>query len=58
MRTLTKKSTTRTATVRAHGPKRGLACSEVYQCFTGTIMQQLVCEDLNAEVLKRMGGRR
>ena len=42
----------------AHGPKWGLAYSKVYQRFTGTIMLHLECEDLNAEVLKRMGGRR
>jgi len=58
MRTLTKNSTTRTATVRDHGPKWGLAYSKVYQCFVGTIMPHLECEDLNAAVLNRMGGRR
>ena len=42
----------------AHGPKWGLAYSKVYQCFVGTIMPHLECEDLNAAVLKRMGGRR
>jgi hypothetical protein len=41
-----------------HGSKWGLAYSKVYQCFVGTIMPQLECEDLNAEVLHRMGGRR
>ena len=42
----------------AHGPKWGLAYSKVYQCFVGTIMPHLECEDLNAAVLNRMGGRR
>lgn len=41
-----------------HGPKWGLADSKVYQCFVGTIMPHLECEDLNAAVLNRMGGRR
>ena len=41
-----------------HGPKWGLAYSKVYQCFVGTIMPHLECEDLNAAVLKRMGVRR
>jgi hypothetical protein len=41
-----------------HGPKWGLAYSKVYHCFVGTIMPHLECEDLNAEVLNRMGGRR
>ena len=41
-----------------HGPKWGLAFSEVYRCFVGTIMPHLECEDLNAAVLNRMGGRR
>lgn len=40
------------------GPKWGLAYSKVYQCFVGTIMPHLECEDLNAEMLNRMGGRR
>ncbi len=58
VRTLTKNSTTRTATVRARGPKLGLVDSKGYQCFIGTIMPQLECEDLNAAVLNRMGDRR
>jgi len=42
----------------AHGPKWGLAYSKVYQCFVGTIIPHLECDDLNAAVLKRMGVRR
>jgi hypothetical protein len=41
-----------------HGPKWGLAYSKVYQCFVGTIMPHLECEDLNAEVLNRIRGHR
>jgi hypothetical protein len=58
MNTSTKDSTTRTATVRARGAKVGLADGEVYQCFIGTIMPQLECGDLHAEVLHRMEGLR
>ena len=42
----------------AHGPKWGLAYSKVYQCFVGTIMPHLECEDLNAGFLNRIRGHR
>jgi hypothetical protein len=42
----------------AHGPKWGLAFSKVYQCFVGTIMPHLECEDLNAGFLNRIRGHR
>ena len=41
-----------------HGPKWGLAYSKVYQCFVGTIMPHLECEDLNAGFLNRIRGQR
>ena len=58
MNTSTKNGTTRTATVREGGAKLGLVDSKVYQCFVGTVMPRLECEDLHAEVLHRTGGRR
>jgi hypothetical protein len=42
----------------AHAPKWGLAYSKVYQCFTGTIMLHIECEDLNAGFLNHISGRR
>ena len=37
----------------AHGPKWGLAYSEVYLCYTGVIVLNLQAEDLNREVFQR-----
>jgi len=41
-----------------HGPNWGLAYSKVYQCFVGTIMPHIECEDCNAAALKCVGDRR
>ncbi len=41
----------------AHGPKWGLAYSEVYLCFTGEIEPHLQAEDFNAAMLARLGSR-
>ncbi len=42
----------------AHGPKWGLAYSEVYLCFMSEIVPSLRAEDLNAAAARGRGGRR